>query len=334
MVHAAVGYARHRDRLATYAVHRLRRPRLDQHGHRRRARDHQPHPGAAAPRRHLRDPGRQPGAAGARGPDQPRRQRQRLPSSPVSRFWDRINRPEQLPLSLLAAMRVLTDPAETGAVTLALPQDVQAEAYDWPEELFARRVWHDPPPAGRPAALDRAAAVIRAAERPVIVAGGGVIYSRATDALRAFAERDRHPGRGDPGRQGIAGVRPPASRRRHRRDRHDRRRQPARRRGRRGDRRRHPLQRLHHRVPDRLRRPGRAVRQPQRGVVRRAQAVRGAAARRRARRAGAADATRSPAGPPRRRTTGARDRAGRRSGTPPCSARTTCSTARCRRSPR
>ena len=61
---------------------------------------------------------------------------------PVSRYWDRINRPEQLPSALLAAMRVLTDPAETGAVTLALPQDVQAEAYDWPEELFARRVWH------------------------------------------------------------------------------------------------------------------------------------------------------------------------------------------------
>ena len=61
---------------------------------------------------------------------------------PVSRFWDRINRPEQLASSLLAAMRVLTDPAETGAVTLALPQDVQAEAFDWPEELFERRVWH------------------------------------------------------------------------------------------------------------------------------------------------------------------------------------------------
>ena len=61
---------------------------------------------------------------------------------PVSRFWDRINRPEQLPSALLAAMRVLTDPAETGAVTLSLPQDVQAEAFDWPEELFERRVWH------------------------------------------------------------------------------------------------------------------------------------------------------------------------------------------------
>jgi len=65
---------------------------------------------------------------------------------PVSRFWDRINRPEQLPSALLAAMRVLTDPAETGAVTLALPQDVQAEAHDWPEQLFTERTWYVPRP--------------------------------------------------------------------------------------------------------------------------------------------------------------------------------------------
>jgi 3D-(3,5/4)-trihydroxycyclohexane-1,2-dione acylhydrolase (decyclizing) len=107
---------------------------------------------------------------------------------PVSRFWDRINRPEQLPSALLAAMRVLTDPSETGAVTLALPQDVQAEAYDWPEELFAKRVWHIARPVPEPAALERATALIRGAERPLIVAGGGVIYSRATGELRAFAE--------------------------------------------------------------------------------------------------------------------------------------------------
>ncbi len=107
---------------------------------------------------------------------------------PVSRFWDRINRPEQLPSALLAAMRVLTDPAETGAVTLALPQDVQAEAFDWPDELFADRVWHIPRPRPERAALARAAELIRAAERPLIVAGGGVIYGEATDELRAFAE--------------------------------------------------------------------------------------------------------------------------------------------------
>ena len=107
---------------------------------------------------------------------------------PVSRFWDRINRPEQLPSALLAAMRVLTDPAETGAVTLALPQDVQAEAFDWPQELFATRVWHVPRPVPEPAALARAAEVLRSARRPLIVAGGGVIYSEASDALRRLAD--------------------------------------------------------------------------------------------------------------------------------------------------
>jgi 3D-(3,5/4)-trihydroxycyclohexane-1,2-dione acylhydrolase (decyclizing) len=107
---------------------------------------------------------------------------------PVSRYWDRINRPEQLPSALLAAMRVLTDPAETGAVTLALPQDVQAEAHDWPEDLFKKRTWHVPRPVPEPAALARAAATLKKAENPLIIAGGGVIYSEATDALRTFAE--------------------------------------------------------------------------------------------------------------------------------------------------
>ena len=107
---------------------------------------------------------------------------------PLSRFFDRVWRPEQLPAALLGAMRVLTDPAETGAVTIALPQDVQAEAYDWPDELFRERVWHVPRPVPEPAALARAVEVLRSARRPLIVAGGGVIYSEATDALRAFAE--------------------------------------------------------------------------------------------------------------------------------------------------
>jgi len=107
---------------------------------------------------------------------------------PVSRFWDRISRPEQLPSALLAAMRVLTDPAETGAVTLALPQDVQAEAHDWPEELFTERIWYLPRPLPEPGALGRAVEVLRSARYPLIVAGGGVIYSAATDALREFAE--------------------------------------------------------------------------------------------------------------------------------------------------
>ncbi|MGI5327807.1 3D-(3,5/4)-trihydroxycyclohexane-1,2-dione acylhydrolase (decyclizing) [Actinomadura nitritigenes] len=112
---------------------------------------------------------------------------------PVSKYWDRINRPEQLPSALMAAMRVLTDPAETGAVTLALPQDVQAEAYDWPDELFTRRVWRIPRALPEPAALDEACTLLQAAERPLIVAGGGVIYSGATDALHAFAERTGIP---------------------------------------------------------------------------------------------------------------------------------------------
>jgi 3D-(3,5/4)-trihydroxycyclohexane-1,2-dione acylhydrolase (decyclizing) len=107
---------------------------------------------------------------------------------PVSVFFDRIWRPEQLPSALLGAMRALTDPAGTGAVTLALPQDVQAEARDWPAELFAERVWHVPRPVPEPAALGRAAAIIRSATRPLIVAGGGVIYAEAAAELRAFAE--------------------------------------------------------------------------------------------------------------------------------------------------
>jgi 3D-(3,5/4)-trihydroxycyclohexane-1,2-dione acylhydrolase (decyclizing) len=107
---------------------------------------------------------------------------------PVSRFFDRVWRPEQLPSALLGAMRVLTDPAGTGAVTLALPQDVQAEAWDWPAGLFAPRVWHVPRPVPEPAALARAAEVIRGASRPLIVAGGGVIYAEAAAELRALAE--------------------------------------------------------------------------------------------------------------------------------------------------
>jgi 3D-(3,5/4)-trihydroxycyclohexane-1,2-dione acylhydrolase (decyclizing) len=107
---------------------------------------------------------------------------------PVSRFFDRIWRPEQLPSALLGAMRVLTDPAETGAVTLALPQDVQAEAYDWPAELFRERVWLIPRTPPDPAAVAGAAEVIRSARRPLIVAGGGVMYSEAAQALRSFAD--------------------------------------------------------------------------------------------------------------------------------------------------
>ena len=107
---------------------------------------------------------------------------------PVSRYWDRITRPEQLVTALPEAMRVLTSPADTGAVTLALPQDVQAEAWDYPVALFDERVWPIRRPRGDVDALRLAAAAIRSSTRPLIIAGGGVLYSEATDALRRFAE--------------------------------------------------------------------------------------------------------------------------------------------------
>jgi 3D-(3,5/4)-trihydroxycyclohexane-1,2-dione acylhydrolase (decyclizing) len=105
---------------------------------------------------------------------------------PVSRYWDRVYRPEQLITSLPEVMRVLTSPADTGAVTLALPQDVQAEAYDFPEELFARRVWHIPRVNPDRFLFAQAVEVIRESKRPMIVAGGGVLYSEASDALSRF----------------------------------------------------------------------------------------------------------------------------------------------------
>ncbi|MFE4053914.1 3D-(3,5/4)-trihydroxycyclohexane-1,2-dione acylhydrolase (decyclizing) [Streptomyces sp. YIM B13518] len=107
---------------------------------------------------------------------------------PVSRYFDRITRPEALIPSALNAVRVLADPAETGAVTLALPQDVQAEAYDWPEEFFAERVWSVRRPAPDPVELAAAAQAVRAARRPLVVAGGGVHHSEAEEALKAFAD--------------------------------------------------------------------------------------------------------------------------------------------------
>src|SRR5580658_4506480 len=102
---------------------------------------------------------------------------------PVSKYFDRVWRPEQLPEAMLHAMRVLTDPAETGAVTLALPQDVQTEAWDYPESLFEQRVWRirRPPPESQ--LIERLANKVRSAARPLIVAGGGVIYADATKSL-------------------------------------------------------------------------------------------------------------------------------------------------------
>jgi 3D-(3,5/4)-trihydroxycyclohexane-1,2-dione acylhydrolase (decyclizing) len=106
----------------------------------------------------------------------------------VSRYWDRIYRPEQIVTALPEAMRVLTSPVETGTVTLALPQDVQAEAYDYPAALFEPRVWTVARPRADYDRMQEAARLIRGSSRPLIVAGGGVIYSEATDALQRFVE--------------------------------------------------------------------------------------------------------------------------------------------------
>ena len=187
MVHAAVGYARHRDRLATYACTASVGPGSTNMV-----------TGAALATVNRLPVLLLPGDVFATRVANPVLQELEAPQSldlsvndvfrPVSRYFDRVNRPEQLPSALLAAMRVLTDPVETGAVTLSLPQDVQAEAADWPVELFDDRVWHVPRPVPEPAALERALSVIRSARRPLVVAGGGVIYSGASEALRELAE--------------------------------------------------------------------------------------------------------------------------------------------------
>ncbi|WP_372933713.1 3D-(3,5/4)-trihydroxycyclohexane-1,2-dione acylhydrolase (decyclizing) [Mariniphaga sediminis] len=136
---------------------------------------------------------------------------------PVSKYWDRINRPEQLITALPEVMRVLTSPADTGAVTLCIPQDVQAEAYDFPAELFERRVWHIPRPRPDVNALLRAVNWILSARKPVIIAGGGVIYSEAEEALKILIHQTGIPvaetfaGKGslpydDPHNLGAAGA--------------------------------------------------------------------------------------------------------------------------------
>ena len=108
---------------------------------------------------------------------------------PVSRFFDRISRPEQLMASLPEAFRVLTDPAETGAVTISLPEDVQAEAYNWPNEFFEKRIWHVRRPVPEPELVREVVSLLKAAERPLIISGGGTIYSEASEELRLFVEQ-------------------------------------------------------------------------------------------------------------------------------------------------
>jgi 3D-(3,5/4)-trihydroxycyclohexane-1,2-dione acylhydrolase (decyclizing) len=187
MVHAAVGYARQQNRLSTYACTASVGPGSTNMV-----------TGAAVATINRLPVLLLPGDIFATRVASPVLQELEDPASldvsvndclkPVSRFWDRINRPEQLLASALAAMRVLTDPAETGTVTISLPQDVQAEAYDWPEAFFARRVWHVRRPPAEPERLVEAAALLRGARRPLIVAGGGTIYAEATGALAALAE--------------------------------------------------------------------------------------------------------------------------------------------------
>ena len=112
---------------------------------------------------------------------------------PVSRYFDRITRPEQLITALPRAFRTMTDPADCGPVTLAMCQDVQAQAHDYPAAMFAPRIWHIRRPAPDAGELARAVQTLKAAKNPLIIAGGGVHYAGATDALRAFAEAHSIP---------------------------------------------------------------------------------------------------------------------------------------------
>ncbi|MEV0205665.1 3D-(3,5/4)-trihydroxycyclohexane-1,2-dione acylhydrolase (decyclizing) [Streptomyces sp. NPDC050788] len=186
MVHAAVGYARQSSRLSTHAVTTSIGPGATNLV-----------TGAALATINHLPVLLLPGDVFAARPADPVLQQLEVPYAgdvsvndslrPVSRYFDRVTRPEQLIPAALAAMRVLTDPVETGAVTLALPQDVQAEAYDWPEDFFAERTWVIRRPGADPTELAEAVRAIRAARRPLVVAGGGVHHSRAEEALAEFA---------------------------------------------------------------------------------------------------------------------------------------------------
>ena len=187
MVHAAVGYARQRNRLATFACTTSVGPGATNMV-----------TGAALATINRLPVLLLPGDTFATRTPHPVLQQLEVPHDatvsandalrPVSRYFERVQRPEQLVPAALEAMRVLTDPAETGAATLALPEDVQTEAFEVPDSFLAPRTWtiYRQPPA--PEAVARAAELIRAARRPVIVAGGGVIYSEATRALAALVD--------------------------------------------------------------------------------------------------------------------------------------------------
>ncbi|MFD8014671.1 3D-(3,5/4)-trihydroxycyclohexane-1,2-dione acylhydrolase (decyclizing) [Streptomyces sp. NPDC058955] len=186
MVHAAVGYARQRNRLSAHAVTTSIGPGATNLV-----------TGAALATINHLPVLLLPGDTFATRPADPVLQQLQVPHAgdvsvndclrPVSRYFDRIVRPEALIPAALEAMRVLADPAATGAVTLALPQDVQAEAYDWPERFFAERTWRIRRASPDEGELDAAVAAIAGAARPLIVAGGGVRHSAAEDALAEFA---------------------------------------------------------------------------------------------------------------------------------------------------
>jgi 3D-(3,5/4)-trihydroxycyclohexane-1,2-dione acylhydrolase (decyclizing) len=111
----------------------------------------------------------------------------------VSKYWDRVTRPEQLMSAMINAMRVLTDPAETGAVTVCLPQDVEAEAYDYPVEFFEKRIHYIERRMPTKGEVERAAHLIKTKKKPMIICGGGVVYSEAGEALKSFAEKFNIP---------------------------------------------------------------------------------------------------------------------------------------------
>ncbi|MEU9476689.1 3D-(3,5/4)-trihydroxycyclohexane-1,2-dione acylhydrolase (decyclizing) [Streptomyces sp. NPDC048191] len=192
MVHAAVGYARQSNRLSTHAVTTSIGPGATNLV-----------TGAALATINHLPVLLLPGDVFATRPADPVLQQLELPYAgdvsvndtlrPVSKYFDRVTRPEALIPSALQAMRVLSDPVETGAVTLALPQDVQAEAFDWPEEFFAERVWTVRRPGADPTELAEAVRAVREARRPLLVAGGGVHHSRAEAALAEFAAATRIP---------------------------------------------------------------------------------------------------------------------------------------------
>jgi len=192
MVHAAVGYARMRDRLQTFACTSSIGPGATNML-----------TGAAVATINRIPVLLLPGDVFASRVPDPVLQQLEVPSrgdvsvndafQPLSRYWDRITRPEQIVPAALAAMRVLTSPAETGAVTLSLPQDVQTEAFDVPEDFLAKRVWHVERRLPDSGALERARDLIVRAKRPLIVAGGGAIYSGASVVLAMWAQASGIP---------------------------------------------------------------------------------------------------------------------------------------------